>query len=454
MQLPLRRASRLAGICAGLSIFAPGLAEAAEVPSLAVEQFQLENGLHVILHPDPRLPVVAVNVWYDVGALHEKAKKTGFAHLFEHMMFQGSRHVPEDAHFAILEGLGATDINGSTENDRTNYFATVPKNQLETALWLESDRMGFLLDHVNEASFRNQVEVVKNERRQSVEQRPYGLFEEKRVQTLFPPTHPYFGAVIGSMDDLDHATVDDVRAFFQAYYTPANASLALVGDLDVPAAKALVQKYFGTLKGRPKPPLPEVSPPVLHGQTVVQHQEAVGKLSQVTVAWVIPGPFSPGSWELQLLADVISGTRASRLDAKAVHTDRVAQAATVSIEQFRAGSTFELSLTMLPGHTAEEGLAEIDAVLADLKKHPPTAAELLRAKNARVTHTLLRLESAQGRAELFQRYFLYLGDANKLGWDLEHTLAVTLPDLRAAAERTFTGDRLVGLANVGAPGAK
>ena len=444
---PARGPRSLLAACSILGLLAPaGAVRAAEVPQLAVEQYRLKNGLTVILHQDPRLPVVAVNVWYDVGGLHEKPGKSGFAHLFEHMMFQGSRHVPEDAHFPLLQAAGATDVNGSTDFDRTNYFETVPKNQLALALWLEADRMGFLLDHINESSFKNQLEVVKNERRQSVEQAPYQLLEEKMVQTMYPAPHPYHGNVIGSMDDLSSASLNDVREFWLTYYTPENASLAVVGDIDPATVKAEIERYFGSLVGRKKPPAPVVTPPVLHGQTIVRHEETVGRLPKVIVQWMAPPPYAPGSSELELLAEILSGTRASRLDAKLVYADQIAQTASVHLRSLKGGSVFELSVTLRPGHTAEEGLAAIDQVLADLKKHPPTAAELARAKNSLLTRSVLRLEGGNARAELFQDYVLYLGDANKLAWELEHTAQATLPDVRAAAERTLTGDRLVGLA--------
>jgi predicted Zn-dependent peptidase len=372
------------------------------------------------------------------------------------MMFQGSRHVPEDAHFPLLQAAGATDVNGSTDFDRTNYFETVPKNQLGLALWLEADRMGFLLDHINEASFKNQLEVVKNERRQSVEQAPYQLLEEKMVQAMYPAPHPYHGNVIGSMEDLSRASLDDVREFWLTYYSPENASLAIVGDIDPATVKAEIERYFGSLVGRKKPPAPVVTPPVLRGQTVIRHEETVGRLPKVVVDWMAPPPYAPGSSELELLAEILSGTRASRLDAKLVYADQIAQAASVHLRSLKGGSVFELSVTLRPGRTAEEGLAAIDQVLADLKKHPPTAAELARAKNSLLTRSVLRLEGGNARAELFQEYVLYLGDANKLAWELEHTAQATLPDVRAAAERTLTGDRLVGLAipTMSAGGAK
>ena len=192
--------------------------------------------------------MVAVNLWYHVGPANEATGRTGFAHLFEHMMFQSSQHVPEDSHFKLLESAGASDINGTTDFDRTNYFETVPANQLELALWLESDRMGYLLEKVTQASLANQQDVVRNERRQSVENQPYGLADEAAVQMLFPKDHPYYGNVIGSHEDIQAVKLEDVHSFFRQYYAPNNASLAIVGDFDPAQTKALVTKYFGTFK--------------------------------------------------------------------------------------------------------------------------------------------------------------------------------------------------------------
>ena len=201
-------------------------------PQIKFQKYKLANGLEVILSEDHRLPLVAVNLWYHVGPMYEKPGRTGFAHLFEHMMFQGSKNVGEKAHFKYLEAAGASDINGTTDFDRTNYFETLPSNQLELALWMESDRMGFLLETLDGPKLANQRDVVRNERRQSTENSPYGLPEEAMFQALYPAPHPYHGVVIGSHADIEAAKLDDVREFFRQYYTPNNASIAIVGDFD------------------------------------------------------------------------------------------------------------------------------------------------------------------------------------------------------------------------------
>src|SRR3954470_15230419 len=232
-----------------------------DVPDIAFEKYVLPNGLEVILSEDHRLPLVAVNIWYHVGPANEEPGRTGFAHLFEHMMFQGSKHVTGDKHFRTVEGAGGSNINGTTDFDRTNYFETLPSNQLELGLWLESDRMGYLLDMVDQANLSNQQDVVRNERRQSVENQPYGIVEEAMFHQLFPKNHPYYADVIGSHADIQAVKLEDVKNFFKLYYAPNNASLAIVGDIDKAATKKLVEKYFGSFKQGPPVPKPAIDTP-------------------------------------------------------------------------------------------------------------------------------------------------------------------------------------------------
>src|SRR5262245_4391098 len=234
----------------------PALAPA-DISRIVFEKYSLPNGLEVILSEDHRLPMVAVNLWYHVGPANEEPGRTGFAHLFEHMMFQGSKHVHGDSHFQLLEGAGASDYNGTTDFDRTNYFETLPSNQLELALWLESDRMGYLLDVLDQANLANQQDVVRNERRQSIENAPYGIVDEEEYHQLFPKNHPYYADVMGSHADIQSAKLDEVKNFFKTYYSPNNASLAIVGDIDKARSKTLIEKYFGPLKQGP--PVPKIA---------------------------------------------------------------------------------------------------------------------------------------------------------------------------------------------------
>src|SRR2546421_6939540 len=286
-----------------------------EVPQLKFEKYKLENGLEVILSEDHRLPMVAVNLWYHVGPANELPGRTGFAHLFEHMMFEGSRHVPGSSHFHYLEAAGASDINGTTDFDRTNYFETLPANQLELALWLESDRLGYLLDKLDQANLSNQQDVVRNERRQSVENQPYGIVEEGLFHFLFPRAHPYYASVIGSHADIQAAKLDDVKKFFKAYYAPNNASLAIVGDFDKAAAKKLVEKYFAPLKRGADVPKINVNTPGITSERRAVIKDRV-ELPRVYMAWLTSPIYTEGDADMDLAAAILGGGKSSRLYKK------------------------------------------------------------------------------------------------------------------------------------------
>ena len=273
----------------------PSAEASAEIalPTIKFEKYTLPNGLVVILSEDHRLPLVSTNIWYHVGPANEVPGRTGFAHLFEHMMFEGSKHVPGNSHIRFLEAAGASDLNGTTDFDRTNYFETLPSNQLELALWLESDRMGYLPDKLDQASLTNQQDVVRNERRQSIENSPYGIVEEGVYHLLFPKSHPYHADVMGSHADIQAAKLEDVRNFFKLYYAPNNASLAIVGDFDPAQAKQFVEKYFGPLKrGAPVPKIAAVTPPITSERRAVIHDQV--ELPRVYMAWLTSSIFKPG----------------------------------------------------------------------------------------------------------------------------------------------------------------
>jgi zinc protease len=317
----------LAGVL-GSAGSAPGAVTSAPPRvDIGFEKYTLPNGLEVILREDHRLPIVAVNLWYHVGPANETAGRTGFAHLFEHMMFQGSGHVDDDAHFKLLEGAGASMINGTTDFDRTNYMEDIPSNQLELALWLESDRMGFLLDRLDQAKLSNQQDVVRNERRQSVENAPYGLVEEEVFHQLFPQGHPYYASVIGSHQDIQAAKLDDVKDFFRRYYAPNNASLAIVGDIDVAKTKTLVEKYFGTIaRGSAVPPVDAKTPPITAERRAVVKDKV--ELPRVYMDWMTPPIFKPGDAEADVTARILGGSKASRLYKSLVYDKKIAQAVT------------------------------------------------------------------------------------------------------------------------------
>ena len=274
-------------------------------PVVKFEKYKLDNGMEVILHQDNSIPIVAVNVWYHVGSGNEVVGKSGFAHLFEHMLFQGSEHVGEDRHFEVLKTIGATGVNGTTSFDRTNYFEVVPSNQIETALWLESDRMGYLLPTVTKKSLENQIEVVRNEKRQRIDNVPYGKTQMKVFETLYPEGHPYRFSVIGRHEDLASASLEDVKNFYRKWYVPANATLVVAGDFETAEAKALVAKWFGTFPKGEKPVSKHPETPRIDKTVRVQVEDPLAKLRQVSFIWHTPAFYKDGDAELDVLANAL-----------------------------------------------------------------------------------------------------------------------------------------------------
>lgn len=419
---------------------APPRAQGVSVPvSLSAEKRTLPNGLEVILDQDRRTPIVTVNLWYHVGSKDEAPRRNGFAHLFEHVMFQGSKHVPEDTYFRFLEKAGATSINGTTSTDRTNYFETVPSNQLELALWLESDRMGFLLDHADEKTFASQREVVKNERRQNYENAPYGLVVSFVRAEVFPEGHPYHLLTIGSPEDLDAASIEDVRAFFRTYYAPNNATLVLSGDFDRAKAMALVEKYFGPIPPGPTVPRKKPSPVRLAGETRLEVDAGV-ELPRVYVSWPTPAFFAPGDGELDLVGHVLSGGKTSRLYKRLVYELQIAQSVSASQQSMELGSMFEIVATARPGHTAEELLGVIDEELSKLRSKGVANEELARAKTSVVSSTVFELERSSSRGNRLNTYNHYTGDPNYLAKDMARTTEAT-PEGVAKAAREWLKEK-------------
>src|SRR5580693_8016348 len=391
-----------------------------DIPRLAFEKYTLPNGLVVILSEDRRLPMVSVNLWYHVGPANEEAGRTGFAHLFEHMMFQGSKHVPPDTHFKFLESAGASDINGTTDFDRTNYFETLPSNQLELALWLESDRMGYLPDKLDQANLSNQQDVVRNERRQSVENSPYGIVDEGLFHQLFPKEHPYYTDVIGSHADIQSAKLEDVRNFFKLYYAPNNASLAIVGDFDPDKARELVEKYFGPLKrGEDVPRIKAQTPPITSERRAIIQDNV--QLPRVYMGWLTSPIFKPGDAEADLAATILGGGKSSRLYKKLVYEKQIAQNVAVRQQSLILGSVFELQVTAKAGVKPEDLEKEINAELDAFRKNGPTGAELTRARNlieSRMIAGLETLGGGGGVADLLNSYNHYLGTPDFLAADI------------------------------------
>ncbi len=403
------------------------------VPPLAFEKYKLANGLEVILVEDKRLPLVTVNTWYHVSPIQEKAGRTGFAHLFEHMMFQGSKNVPGDSYIQLVEQAGG-DLNATTDFDRTNFFQTVPSNQLELVMWLESDRMGFLLEDLDQAKLTNQQDVVRNERRQTHENRPYGLLDEAIFQTIFPKGHPYYPFIIGSHADIESAQLEDVRGFFRDYYVPNNATMVIAGDFDKAGAKALVEKYFGPIPaGKPvvKPSI--VTPPITAERRKVVTDKV--ELPRVSMAWLTPPAYKPGDAEADLLGDILGGGKASRLYRKLVYEQQIAQDVSVSQYSLMLQSVFELEVTARPGVKPEQLEKAVDAELALLREKGPTQAEVERARNRMISGIIQGLETTAGVADQLNRYNQFLGTPDYLQQDVARYSALTPEVLRAAANR-------------------
>jgi zinc protease len=345
-------------------------------------------------------------------------------------MFQGSKNVADDVHISLLEQLGATDLNGTTNFDRTNYFQTVPSNHLETVLWLESDRMGFLLDPLTEEKLRTQKEVVKNERRQGTEAAPYGIAREKLWHALFPLPHPYHGDVIGSMEDLEAATLEDVKSFFRKWYAPSNATLTIVGDFDVASTKALVEKYFGSLPSAPKPEMPQVAPVKLSAETVIRHEEKVATLPLLTLAWHSPPYLQEGDAIADVLATVLATGRASRLYKRLVLEKQIAQSVDATQQSLGAQSVFSIEVVARPGVSTDTLKKEVDAVLEEIRKNGVTPQEIHRARTRYDTRMLAGLQSIGGfggKADVLQNYNHFVGEPNYLAQDLARYQGVT-PD--------------------------
>lgn len=430
---------------AALSQGAAPTKKAEPLPTIKYEKYKLKNGLEVILSEDHRLPLVAVNLWYHVGPANEREGRTGFAHLFEHMMFEGSKHIGSKAHFRYLEGAGATGINGTTNFDRTNYFETVPSNQLDLALWLESDRMGYLLDTLDGEKLANQRDVVRNERRQSIENRPYGLAEEDIYHELFPKGHPYYAAVIGSHADVEAAQIDDVRHFSEQYYTPNNASMAIVGDFDPATVKAQIEKYFGTIPAGPTVPKIDVKPPVITTEKRVTVTDDVA-LPRVYMAWITPSIYTPGDAESDLLAHILGGGKSSRLYKKLVYEQQIAQDVEVDNDSELLGSVLDIQATAKPGVTPEQLEKAINAQLDEIRKNGPTEAELERARNSVESDIIRKLENLGGFGGVSDRlnqYNHYLGNPGYLPEDLQRYNKATVDSVHQLAEQHLQDNQRV-----------
>jgi zinc protease len=419
--------------------------------SLPVEQYQLDNGLTVLLSEDHRLPVVAAEVRYLVGSAHEKKGRSGFAHLFEHLMFQGSKHF-DDEYFKPFEPIGGS-VNGTTTQDRTNFYERVPSNYLDVALWMESDRMHHLLPALSQDKLDNQRDVVKNERRQRYENPPYGMAWIYLTESLYPPSHPYGHSVIGSHADLSAASLDDVKGFFREYYGPANAVVTVVGDFRPSEAKALVKKYFGGAEGSAgkRAPLPTASMPKIESVVHVTKTDDV-KLPRIYLAWHTPAIFAPGDAELDLFSSILTSGKTSRLYKPLVYDKKVAK----DVEAFQASmlssSFYVVQVTAAPGKT----LKELEAALLDALKAalgtPPSDDEMKRAVNGYKKDFFERVEGAVSRASTLSTYYHATGKGDFLKQDLARYTGATSKSVHGAATKWLDLGHYVRIDIV--PGAK
>jgi zinc protease len=409
--------------------------------NIPFEQYRLANGLTVILSPDHSTPQAIVDVWYHVGSKNEVKGHTGFAHMFEHVMFTGSAHVPYGLHDRLTEGVGG-DNNGSTSNDRTNYYENVPGNYLESALWMEADRMGFLLDKLDESKFAAQRDIVKNERRQGVDNQPYGRSWEIISAAMLPETHPYSWSVIGYMADLQQATVDDVKNFFRLYYSPSNATISVVGDFDPAQVKQWVTKYFADLPAGSPITRPVVPPAGLATEKRLVYEDKV-QVPRLYVAWPSVGEDSDDSFALDVLSDILAGSRTARLTKALVYDRQSATNANAFNDSNEKFGMFMTILTPRPGHTLTELEASVDSLLDRFQREGPTADELARSLAGTEFGFVSALESNRGKAEILNSGAAFHGDPGYFKTAYAKLKAVTAADVQRVAAKYLGAGRVV-----------
>ncbi len=420
-------------LLAAVALVFPATPAAAQQVRVEAETFELSNGLTVILHRDTTTPTIATNIWYHVGSSHERPGRTGFAHLFEHIMFEGSKNVPEgkiDEWFAEVGGAP----NGSTSPDRTNYMQSFASNALDMALYIESDRMGWLLDAMSPASVDGQRDIVKNERRQSYDNRPYGLADQIITEALYPSTHPYSWPVIGYMDHLSAAAYQDVVDFFRTYYAPNNASLAIAGDIDLAEAKRLATKWFAGIPGGSAVPALEATPPVVSTQQRLLLEDRV-QLPRLYLTWVSPRGYGEGDAAMDALAQLLTGGKNSRLYQRLVYDMQIADDVRAFQRGTRLNGEFRIMATARAGRTLAEIHDVIMEEIARVQGTPPDAREVERILNQNEIAFLERLECVATKADMLNEYLFYTGDPEYFEEDLERYRALTPAALSDAARR-------------------
>ncbi len=428
-----------------ISLFLPALGQkkssASDSIKLPFETYKLPNGLTVIFSEDHTTPTVAVNVWYHVGSKNEMPGRTGFAHLFEHVMFTGSGHVPYGLHDKLTEGVGGGN-NGSTTNDRTNYYETIPANYLESALWLESDRMGFLLDKLDIAKLNAQRDIVKNERRQSYDNQPYGRVSEIFSGAMYPKDHPYSWPVIGSMTDLSAASEEDVKAFFRIYYAPNNATLAVVGDFDPKQAKAWIQKYFSDLPQGKAVERPNVPLGKLTASKRLVYEDRV-QVPRLYIQWPTVGFKHDDDYALSVMSSILSGSRTARLTKALVYDSQAASQVGAFANSAEDVGVFQVTVIPRPEHTLTELEGAVDQVIQKFLAEGPTAEELQKAKAGLELNFLRGLESNLGKANQLISGAVFYGNPGQFSTDYQKTLAVTAADVKRVANQYLSRSRVV-----------
>ena len=419
---------------------------------VAFDKQTLDNGLDVIIHVDHSCPIVAVNLWYHVGSKNEKPGRTGFAHLFEHLMFEGSEH-HDDGYFSPLQEAGGA-LNGSTNADRTNYWEVVPTGAVERALWMESDRMGFLLPALTPEKFETQRQVVLNERRESYENRPYGMVPMVLMPALFPAGHPYHWLTIGEPADLLAASFDDVQAFFRTYYHPGNASLVLAGDIDTREGFELARLYFGEIPPGPARPSITVSNTTVSGAPRLLLRDRV-ELPRLYLSWRSPRLFGDGDAALDLLATILAGGKSSRLYRRLVHDSRIATDVSVGQGSRELVGVFSIVATAAPGHSLTEIEAAITDELSQILNDGPHGDEVERSQATIESDFAYRLQSIGdfgGRSDQLNAYNVYFGDPGHFETDLGRYRMSDADAIQSAAQNSLTENERVALSVIPAEG--
>ncbi len=410
-------------------------------PEVEFEQYQLDNGMTVILHEDHSAPVAAVVVMYHVGSKNEKFKRTGFAHLFEHMMFQGSQHIEDNEHFKLLQEVGA-NINGTTNVDRTNYFEVVPSNHVELAIYLEADRMGFLLPAMTQEKLDNQRDVVKNERRQSYDNVPYGTATEKISKALFPENHPYSWPTIGSMDDLSAASLEDIKEFFRIYYAPNNAVISVAGDFKPAQVKEWIQRYFGSFKRGADIVRPERQDFTLSEEKRMTFEDRV-QLPRLYIAWPSPPMNTREDAVLDVLTDILSAGKTSRLYKNLVYEKQIAQSVSAYQNGMEIGGLTGIQVTAKPGKTLTEMEKIVDEELQKILKEGVTDKEIQMSLNWKESSLINSRATVLGKANSLATYFTLTGNPDNFNSELKRFKGITSDEIQALAKKIYTSGRVV-----------